>query len=266
MKARDIAVQLYSLREEAKVDFIKVLERVAEIGYKAVEPAGFHNLTPTEFKKVIDDLGLKMYSSHTPWMRGEDVSAELAMAAELGLDKVVCGYGPDDFKDMDAIKKTADTTNALIEKVKAAGLKLFQHNHAWEFDRIDGKLKYEIYLDMVPEVEVQMDAFWSSNFGAEDPAAMMKKFADRITLVHLKDGVFHQPDAETKMVNGFLDRKLALVPLGTGEMDLPAIVAQVPDCVDNLIVELDYCTIDMMEAIEKSYKYLTSTGLAVGNK
>lgn len=266
MKQRDIAVQLYSLREESKVDFIKVLERVAEIGYKAVEPAGFHNLTPTEFKKVIDDLGLKMYSSHTPWMRGEDISAELAMAAELGLDKVVCGYGPDDFKDMDAIKKTAETTNGLIEKVKAAGLKLFQHNHAWEFDRIDGKLKYEIYLDMVPEVEVQMDAFWSSNFGAEDPAEMMKKFADRITLVHLKDGVFEQPDSETKMVNGFLDRKLALVPLGTGEMDLPAIVAQVPDCVDNLIVELDYCTIDMFEAIEKSYKYLTSNGLAAGNK
>ena len=45
---------------------------------------------------------------------------------------------------------------------------------------------------MVPEVEVQMDAFWSANFGAEDPTAMMKQFADRITLVHLKDGVFEQ--------------------------------------------------------------------------
>ncbi len=266
MKQRDIAVQLYSLREEAQKDFIKVLERVADIGYKAVEPAGFHNLTPQEFKKIIDDLGLKMYSSHTPWCRGTDLSEAIDMAGILGLDKVVCGYGPDDFKDMDTIKKTAETTNAMVDIVKAAGLKMFQHNHAWEFDRIDGKLKYEIYLEMVPEVEVQMDAFWSANFGAEDPTAIMKQFADRITLVHLKDGVFEQPDAETKMVNGFLDRKLALVPLGTGAMNLPEIVSAVPDCVDNLIVELDYCTIDMFTAIEQSYKYLTANGLAVGNK
>jgi sugar phosphate isomerase/epimerase len=266
MKRRDIAVQLYSLREEAQKDFIKVLERVADIGYIAVEPAGFHNLTPQEFKNIINDLGLKMYSSHTPWLRGDDISAEIEMAGVLGLDKVVCGYGADDFKDLDAIKRTADLTNGLVEKVRAAGLTLFQHNHAFEFERLDGKLKYEIYLELCPEVEIQMDAFWSSNFGAEDPAAMMKKFADRITLVHLKDGSFQQADDKTEMVDGFLDRKLELKALGTGAMDLPAIVAEVPECVDNLIVELDYCNTDMFEAIENSYKYLTSNGLAVGNK
>lgn len=266
MKPRDIAVQLYSLREEAKTDFIKVLQRVAEIGYIAVEPAGLHNLSPQEFKKVIDDLGLKMYSSHTPWIRNEDVSAEIEMAGILGLDQVVCGYGADDFKDLDAIKRTADKTNVLNEKVAAAGLTLFQHNHAFEFERIDGKLKYEIYLELCPDVKIQMDAFWSSNFGAEDPVKMMKQFSDRIVLVHLKDGSFVQPDASTKMVDGFLDRKLELKALGTGAMNLPQIVAAIPERVDNVIVELDYCNTDMFEAIEQSYRYLTSNGLAAGNK
>ena len=61
---RDLAVQLYSLRKKAEKDFVGVLQKVADIGYKAVEPAGFWNLSPIEFKKIIDDLGLKMYSSH----------------------------------------------------------------------------------------------------------------------------------------------------------------------------------------------------------
>lgn len=266
MKKRDIGVQLYSLREESKIDFVKTVERVAEIGYKVVEPAGFYDMKPLEFKKLLDNLGLKMNSSHTPWLRGNDISEALDLAAELELDKVVCGYGPDDFADLDSIKRTADEVSGFIEKAKAHNLTVFQHNHAWEFDRIDGKLKYEIYAELCPEVTFQIDAFWSSNFGAENPAEMMKQFADRTVSVHLKDGSFTQPDSNTKMVNGFLDRKLVLQPLGTGEMDLPAIIAEIPETIDDIIVELDYCTIDMFEAIEMSYKYLTSNGFAVGNK
>ncbi len=266
MKPRKAAVQLYSLREEAKKDFIGVLKRVADIGYIAVEPAGFHQLTPQEFKNIIDDLGLKIYSSHTPWCGKGDTAEAIDMAGILGLDKVVCGYGPDDFKDIDTIKRTAEKTNILNEEIKTTGLTLFQHNHAWEFERIDGKLKYEIYAKLCPTVKFQMDAFWSSNFGAENPAEMMKKFADRVILVHLKDGSFEQPDNDTKMVDGFLDRKLELKALGSGSMNIPEIVATIPECVDNLIVELDYCNTDMFEAIEQSYNYLINSGLAVGNK
>ena len=55
---KPLAVQLYSLRQYAEKDFVAVLKRVADIGYKAVEPAGFWNLSPAEFKKIIDDAGL----------------------------------------------------------------------------------------------------------------------------------------------------------------------------------------------------------------
>ena len=63
---KPLSVQLYSLREYAKTDFVQVLKKVAAIGYKAVEPAGFFDLSPAEFKKIIDDLGLEMHSSHRP--------------------------------------------------------------------------------------------------------------------------------------------------------------------------------------------------------
>ena len=113
---KPIGVQLYSLRELAAKDFAAVLKKVADIGYKYVEPAGFWDMRPSELKKMVEDLGMGMVSSHSPWVRGKANTGEcMEIASILGLDRIVCGYGPDDFKDLDAIKKTADTTNTVCE-------------------------------------------------------------------------------------------------------------------------------------------------------
>ena len=113
---KPIGIQLYSLREYAAKDFAAVLKKVADIGYKYVEPAGFWDMRPTELKKMVEDLGMGMVSSHSPWARGKANTGEcMEIASILGLNKIVCGYGPDDFKDLDAIKKTADITNEMCE-------------------------------------------------------------------------------------------------------------------------------------------------------
>ncbi len=264
---KPIAVQLYSLRNEAEKDFVKVIKRVAEIGYKAVEPAGFWNLRPTEFKKIVDDLGLKIYSSHSPWARSaKSLGEAMEVADTLGLNKIVCGYGPDDFKDIDAIKKTADNTNAIYEVLKKNGFTLFQHNHDFEFQRIDGKLKYQIYRELCPGVKYEMDCFWSTNLGVEDPVEMLKLFAADTILLHMKDGVCAQNVGGKAMVNGILERKVELMPLGTGTLPIKELVAAAPAQVEAIVVELDYCNIDMFTAIEQSYKYMTGNGLAAGNK
>ncbi len=263
---RALAVQLYSLRAEAEQDFVKVLKRVADIGYQAVEPAGFWNLRPSEFKKIIADLGLKLYSSHSPWARPNNLGEVMEIADILGLDRVVCGYGPGDFQDLDAIKRTAEVTNKMQEILERNGLTLFQHNHDFEFGRIGDKLKYEIYAELCTKVKFQIDAFWSTNFGTEDAVEMLNIFADRTISFHLKDGLLKQDRAELKTTNGTLDRKVELRALGTGDLDIPALVANLPAAVDNIIVELDYCNIDMFTAIEMSYKYMTENGLAAGNK
>lgn len=263
---KPISVQLYSLREEASKDFVGVLKRVANIGYKAVEPAGFWNLRPTEFKKVIADLGLEMYSSHTPWARLASIGECMEMADILGLNKVVCGYGPDDFKDMDAIKRTADHTNKMMEILSKNGFTLFQHNHDFEFQRLDGEIKYEIYRKLCPGLKFEMDCFWSTNLGAEDAVEMLKNFADDTILIHMKDGICKQDVGGKAMVNGILDRKVELMPLGTGDLPIKDLVAAAPEQVECIVVELDYCNIDMFTAIEQSYKYMTQNGLAAGNK
>lgn len=264
---KPLGVQLYSLRDYAEKDFVAVLKKVADIGYKAVEPAGFWNLQPAEFKKIIDDLGLEIYTSHSPWARAtEDVNQMVDTLGILGLDKVVCGYGPEAFKDLDAIKRTADETNGFIEAYGKHGITVFQHNHYWEFEKLGDKYKYELYMELCPELKLELDAFWSTNLGKEDPVAMMKLFSDRVVQLHMKDGICSQKAENAGMVNGLLDMKIDLLPLGTGTLPIKDIVDAAPASCETIVVELDYCEVEMWKAIEQSYKFMTENGIAAGNK
>ena len=264
---RDLGVQLYSLREDSEKDFPGVLKFVAETGYKAVEPAGLYGLSPKEFKKICDDLGLRIASSHGLGLGSvADVPRVVDMLGDLGLKIAIVSFRAPAFADMDAIKRTADLANELQTALARQGITFAQHNHFFEFERLDGELKYDIYARLCPNVKFQLDTFWAGNFGAEDPAAMVRRFAPRTVSLHLKDGTFEPDRAKWRMVNGKVDRNLKLRPLGTGVMDLPAVVAAAPESVDTLIVELDYCVIDMREALKQSYAYLTENRLGVGSK
>ncbi|MGI5924588.1 MAG: sugar phosphate isomerase/epimerase [Lentisphaerae bacterium] len=264
---RKLAVQLYSLRAEAeKNGMASVLKTVADIGYIAVEPAGFYDLSPKDFLKVATDLGLEMYSSHRPWCRIDNIDETIKTAHELGLNRVVCGYGPKDYENLDAIKRTADQTNTMLEKLAAEGLSLFQHNHYWEFEKIDGKLKYDIYAELCPKIKFQLDAYWSSNFGANDAAKMVEKFYHRIVLLHMKDGILEDPNTDLKMVNGTYEKKINLRPLGEGKLNIGEILAATPAEVDHIIVELDNSPLDMTESLRRSYQYMVKAGFGYGRK
>jgi sugar phosphate isomerase/epimerase len=237
-----ISIQLYSLRNEAEKDFVGVLKTVAEIGYAGVEPAGFWNLSPKEFKSVVDDLGLKISSTHSPWAKPDSMQETIDVAGVLGVDKIACGYGSDRFKDLDAIKKTAEEVSEMQETLAKAGITLFQHNHYWEFERIDGRLKYEIYAELCPKVKFEIDTYWAANFGAENPVEMVKQFLNRTLLLHIKDGPLVQGQPMTAV--------------GSGKMDIPAVIEVAGDTPEWLIVELDECATDMVQAVRDSYIYL----------
>ncbi len=252
--AKPISVQLYSLREAAAKDFKGVLEKVAKMGYKGVEPAGLHGLKPVEFKKIVDDLGLKISSSHGPWIRSLDnVQEAVDVAGVFGLDVACTGFGQNEFKDMDSIKKTAEMVSGFQEALAKHGISLFIHNHWWEFCVVDGKIAYDHFAKLCPKVLFEIDAYWSSNFQANDPAEQLKKFAKRTPFIHIKDGP--------------LEKDKSMLALGTGKMDIPKLLkAADPKVLRWIVVELDKCDTDMVEAIEKSYKYMISNGLAEGNK
>lgn len=264
---KPIGVQLYSLRDLTVNGYAEVLQRVAAIGYQCVEPAGFRNTRPSEFKRMAEDLGLKIISSHTPWARQATSLGEIMEIADiLQLDKIVCGYGPDQFKDLDAIKATAENTNAMQEILARNGFTLFQHNHDFEFGRLDGRIKYQIYKELCPGLKYQLDCFWSTNRGRENAVDMLKLFAGSTILLHLKDGFCPLERVKNPTGEETEERKIDLRPLGSGELPIRELIAAAPDTVEAIIVELDFCNIDMMTAIEQSYHYLVANQLAQGNR
>jgi len=249
---KPIALQLYTVREEAARDLPGVLRRVAEIGYKGVELAGLHGRKPAEVAAMIRDLGLQISSSHTSLPTPENLQEILEAELALGNRRIICGFWKDEFASVDACKETADRFNQAAELVKPYGLSIGLHNHWWEFYKVNGRYPYEIVLEQSPGIFGQFDVYWAAYAGA-DPAEMVARFKSRLPLLHIKDGTLGKDAPHTAV--------------GDGALDMPAIIRSAdPNILEWLVVELDECATDMFEAVERSYDYLTSTGLAVGNK
>lgn len=249
---KPISVQLYSLREEAKKDFVGVLRQVAAMGYKGVEPAGLFGLDPGEARKIIEDMGMVISSNHGPWPSRDNLPEVIDVFGALGLDLVICGYGPSCFGDVESIRAAADDANFIIDKLQGAGMKLAVHNHWWEFNMIDGRLAYDIFMELCPNMLCQIDTDHAANFGACDPVEQVAKYKSRIPILHLKDGTLIEGEA--------------FMAIGSGKIDIPGCIKAADENVLQwLVVEIDNCDTDMFQAVARSYTYLTSNGLAEGN-
>lgn len=246
-----ISVQLYSLREASEQDFDAVLEELARIGYAGVEPFNLFGKTSREFREQVEALGMQVSSSHTPWANRSPISEVVDALGELGLSRAIGGFMPDDFKDLDAVRRTADVCQGLIDELAPQGIELAIHNHWWEFELMDGRPALHHLEEMVPDLRYELDSYWAANFGACDPAAELSRIAQKAPLLHIKDGP--------------LEQKQPMVAAGQGKVDVPAVIAAAdPGTVEWLVVELDACATDMMTAIRESYEYLTGNGLAAG--
>lgn len=250
---KPISVQLYALREQSQNDFDKVLQDIADIGYSGVEPFALFGKTPQAFKAQVEDLGMAVSSSHFPWVNRAELSQVVDVVQGLGLNRAAAGFGADDVKDEDSVKQTIDTINSLCEQLKPHDISVFLHNHFWEFNPVGGELPYHSLHKHCPDLQFEVDTYWAANFGACDPAEEVANVKDRAPLLHIKDG----PNEQGK----------AHVAVGDGVLNIAEIVhAADPDVLEWIIVELDACDTDMLEAVRKSYEFLTREQLAVGRK
>lgn len=248
---KPLSIQLFTLRERAAEDFVGVLKSVAEIGYAGVEPAGLFGHDPSEVKRIVEDLGMKVSSNHQPWPNRDNLDEVIEVAAALGTETVICGWGRDNFADRAAIEKTAEEANFIVGKLTGAGLTVAVHNHDHEFDRLDGRLKYDVLMDLVPDLKCEIDTYWCANFGANDPAEIVATYKHRAPLLHIKDGIF--------------DKNAPQVPVGAGKMDIPAVIAAADEAVlEWLVVENDDCDRDMLLGARESFGYMILNGLAAG--
>jgi len=251
---KPIAIQLYTVRDLCAQDFKGTIKRIADIGYRGIEIGGTGGMTTKELRAFTDDLGIAICCGHGGLPTPETVDQIVDDCNVLGAKFVVSGVGPGDVNTMDGVKATAGKFQTSAELLKPSGLKFVFHNHWWEFLKVDGKVPYEIILDLAPDAFSELDVYWCA-FGGDDPAKVLKEHGKRVPLLHVKDGPLtgDPPDPHTAV--------------GKGKVDMPAVFSAAdPNVAEWAIVELDFCKTDMMQAVVDSYTYLTSNGLAAGSK
>jgi sugar phosphate isomerase/epimerase len=249
---RPVALQLYTLRERAP-DFPGILATAADIGFAAVEPAGLHGTPPEEARRILDDLGLEVCSSHGPLPDDDEAKARLEEHRILRSPALFPSLHEEWFVDRDAVERAADRFAAGAAVAAEFEIELGYHNHWWEFtNTVDGRTAYEVFLESLVQRGVspllEVDLYWVQVGGA-DPAQLVASLGKAVRYLHVKDGP--------------ANREEPMTALGTGRVDLPAVLGANAS-VRWHVVELDRCGTDMEQAVRASYRYLVEEGYSTG--
>jgi len=247
-----IAIQLYTVREDLAKDFAAGVRKIAAMGYRGVETAGFPGTTPQAADKLFRDLGLAVPAAHTPLPLGERQSEVLEAMEAIGCKRIISSLKGDQLKTLDQVKRACETLNEANAVAVGRGLTFGLHNHDLEYRLVEGSYPYQVMLKLLdPKIFFEIDTYWVKTAGL-DPAAVVKELGPRAPLLHIKDG----PAVKGK----------PMTAVGEGVMEFSSIVTAGQGSTEWMIVELDECATDMMTAVEKSYRFLVENGLADGKK
>lgn len=203
-KSFGVGIQLYTIRDLMAADTAGTLKKVSDMGYKNLELAGYSNgkfygFAPAEFKKMVNDLGMDVISSHTQVEAAgitKDNAKLMADAhAALGAKYCVQPWIEAVDRNVDKYKKMIADWNEVGQIMKGVGIQFAYHNHNFEFANVNGVVPYfDIFL---PEMDanlitMELDLFWATKAG-QDPVAMFSKYPGRFQLLHFKDMKTNQP-------------------------------------------------------------------------
>lgn len=208
-RVENAGLQLYTLRNEMARNFEGTLARVAALGYKEMEFAGYFNRTPAVVRQILDRYGLTTPAAHIQLQAlRDDLDGEIERAAILGQKYIVVPILPADQRSIADYQRAADDINRAGEAAKAVGIKLGYHNHSFEFERTDGRIPYDILLEETEAdlVDMELDLYWIRNAGV-DPVPYFEKHPGRFSMLHVKD----------------MDEFGRMVDVGRGEIDFGAI-------------------------------------------
>jgi sugar phosphate isomerase/epimerase len=253
-KLKNYGIQLWSVKTALAKDPKDVLKQLASFGYTQIESfegskGMFWGMTPADFKKYMDDLGMKIISSHCNIEK--DFEQKAADAASIGMKYLICPYkGPQ--KSIDGFKKIAEEFNQKGDICKKNGIRFAYHNHDYSFVPIDGQVPQDVMLanTNADTVDFEMDIYWVVTAGA-DPVAYMKKYKDRFRLGHVKDRIKNTT------------QKDASCTLGEGSIDYPSILKQAKaNGMEYFIVEQErYDNTTEMDSAKADAKYMSMVSI-----
>lgn len=208
-----VGLQLYTVRDMAKDDFLGTLEHVAAVGYKDMEFAGYFGHSVQTLRRHLDALGMAAPSAHIPLTAFQDNTDKVIEdALVMGHHYLVMPYLTQEQRagGIDTYKHLAEFLNGVGEKCRASGIMLAYHNHDFEFQAENGQLPYDVLLEVPAEnMLMEMDLYWTTKAGF-DPVAYFAKHPGRFPLWHVKD----------------MDTEGNFADVGTGTIDFDRIFAQ----------------------------------------
>ncbi|HYW94131.1 MAG TPA: sugar phosphate isomerase/epimerase [Bacteroidales bacterium] len=257
----DYGLALYTVRDAMNTDPVKTLHQVADMGYSYVEAAGynlekgtFYGFSPEEFKKMCDEAGLKLVTSHTGVEQLLDENGDFDEAkatkmiddhARVGVKYLVNAHISDKYSgSVEGYKAIADACNKLGEMAEKKGFGVLYHNHSFEFKPIGDTDGFTILTEnLAPQlVNFELDCYWAEKAG-KDPVTLITLYPGRFKALHLKD------------MTDDADKSFAEV--GYGTMDYKAIIATgLKNGVEYFLVEQDRSKRDPMESARMSIDYL----------
>ena len=256
-KINKIGVQLYTVRDLMKEDFDGTIAKVAQVGYKEVEFAGYFGHTAEQVKQILQKNGLTAPSTHVQYDElDEKFPSVIEFSKTVGMDYIICPWIPEELrKSPDIWKQASDKFNKCGEQTNKAGMQFGYHNHWFEFLPTNGKLPYdELLKDCNPDlVKMEMDLCWAVAAGA-DPVKYFEKYPGRFPLVHVKD-LKTKPKITSGGAQNYGDT-VDLTEVGSGIIDWKRIFAHAQQAgIKHYIVEHDHPK-QPIESITKSYQYL----------
>jgi sugar phosphate isomerase/epimerase len=257
-KIEKIGLQLYTVRDLMKQDFDGTLSKVAAVGYKEVEFAGYFDHSPKDVRAAVDRHGLTAPSAHIDYKNLGDKFPEVIEAAKVvGHEYLVNPWIDEEIrKQPDGWKQAAETFNRAGEACKKAGIQFAYHNHWFEFLPVNGKLPYDLLLtECDPNlVKMELDLCWIT-VGGQDPPRYFDRYPGRFPLVHVKD-VKRVPPVTAGGAQDFGSSMKDMTEVGSGIIDWKKIFAQSDKAgIKHYFVEHDNPK-KPLESIKTSYDYL----------
>ena len=239
-----IGLQLYTVRDQMKSDFFGTLAKVARIGYKEVEFAGYFGNDARAVRAALKQNGLTSPSSHIGFpVLGPAWDKTIEDAQTLGQKYLICPWIDEKLRTLDGYKQTAELFNKAGEQTKKAGIQFGFHNHDYEFTPVDGQVPLDLLITQTDPklVAFEMDVFWIRH-GGQDPIAFFKKYPGRFPLLHIKD----------------MDASRNMVDVGKGTIPWKTVIEKgKAQGVKHIFVEHDQPA-DPLASIRNSYRYLAT--------
>jgi len=250
-----IGLQLYTVRDKMGCadDVAKTLEAVAKIGYKNVEACGWDGIGAEGFRKLCDDNGLSVCSTHYSFQLMQDDIAKTIEEHQI-VGAKYCGIGglPGEYRESAAtyaeFAKIASGVGAQLNEV---GIAFSYHNHSFELAKYDGQTALDIMIENSCGkcFKNELDLYWVQH-GGGSPVAWLNKLGSRAPLTHWKDMAITP------------DMKQVFAEVGEGNLDWTGILAAcIANNVEYYIVEQDVCPGDSLESVAISFKNMKAMGI-----